>query len=423
MRNVAAFVVGLLLAVFAGVSMGAESCTEYRVRWSGGGSGGSSPTVYGPWYYTRLEACQELGTRLIGRSFSGSVTTQVVDVAAGASNSSPCLGVAKNAVNNPVASLSGSTLGESRSAACPTDPCDDYSGKKVTYAQNFPGGLPEMGGNFNIPVAAGCGAERTAASSCTPGAGGAFFCMVTYTYTGDAPESSPSTPGGGQAKCAVIKGERNCAVDTDEDTGETCGTFNGERVCFPVDPTTSTGSAGQPLSGACWSTASGGLLCASDAEVEDDAGDPVAPTQTLVTGNSTSSYYSPTTLVSAGATVVVTGAGNMGSETPAPDSDCTGLDCLDGGDLGAVGDVGDVASGAMGRIGSAPIVAAVTGLSGSLTGGACPSWATTIEAGAFGTFEMDFGFICGMWEDIAPIIAAVMLAGWALVALRILMSA
>lgn len=431
-RNLFAFLLGFVLAIYGGWVSAAESCSTFRYANCTQGSctmtasdfvGSAPKQQWADAHKAKFTACiagggggcysdWEVTRNLVGSPGAGGGWRIESQCTTG--GTSPGCGKAVQVRSGTVQNLGA--------AACPPDPCDAYAGKKVTYAQNFPGGLPEMGGNFNIPVAGGCGAERSAASSCTPGAGGAFFCMVTYTYTGDPPEASPSTPGGGQAQCAMVQGKQNCAVTTNDDTGQTCGTFNGERICFPADPTVE-GSGGQPSSESCWSTSGGGMLCADDAVVEDGEGDPVSPTQVLVTGSGTSNYYDSTTIATSSVTTIITGAGPMGSESPGADSDCEGLDCLEGGDMTGAGEAGEVAAGAMGRIGEAPIVAAVSGLSGALTGGSCPSWATTIEAGAFGTYELDFSFICSMWEDIAPVIAAVMLAGWVLVALRILMSA
>lgn len=414
MRNTFAFLVGLLLALLAGAALAAApQCTYYRVTTSA--ITGSS--INSGYQIDRAAACAALvgkgsdaGYRVVTSSWDGST------------GSPDCVGTRRWV---PSGTVEAFDTGASDSWAtqlqdCPVDPCDAYAGKKVTYAQSF-GSVPAVGSNFNIPVAGGCGADLTAASSCTPSTGGGWFCMVTYSYTGDVPAPSPTAPAGAAAECAVIKGKQNCAIQTDDGTGQTCGTFNGERMCFPVDPTTDP--AGQPPPGSCWSTNGGGLLCADDVAVEDDTGTPVDPTQTLVTDHSTSNYYDETTIATSNVTTIVTGTGPMGGEGDPVDADCEGVDCLTGGDLSAVDDPGTVASSVMGRIQGAPLVAAVGALSGSLEGGTCPVWSTTVNAAAFGTYNLDFGFICTLWEDIAPILAAVMLAGWVLLAVRILMSA
>ncbi len=99
------------------------------------------------------------------------------------------------------------------------------------------------------------------------------------------------------------------------------------------------------------------------------------------------------------------------------------LDDLEGPDMGDVCEVGDCAQGFWDRVSGSPIVSAVAGIGTGMSGGTCPAWEATIDAGVFGTYDLDFSFICGLWDDIAPVISAVMLAAWAFVGMRILMSA
>lgn len=433
-RNVFAFLLGFALVCIAATASAADSCITIRY---GPCTSGSACTAMGSHDYvgTAPTAAMLLDhwshwSSCISGGGGGCYSDWVI-----AKNQLGSLGTGNGWRMQSTCTTGGSNPGCGKTpvtregnitnqgaAACPPDPCDAYEGKKATFAQNFPGGLPEMGGNFTMPGTGGCGAQRSAASSCTSTGDGGFFCLVTYTYTGDAPEESPGAtePEGQASSCSTIKGKKNCAIETNETSGQTCGTFNGERLCFPKDPTTD--GDGLPPSGGCWSTPGGGLLCASDAEVQDDEGNPVEPDQQVVTATGSASYYSESTVTTSNVTTIITGQGNMGSGE-AVESDCEGMDCLTGGEMGGVGEPGAVTSAGMGRIADAPIVAAVAGLSGGLVGGTCPVWQTTVNAGAFGTYEIDFGFICDMWEDIASVISAVCLAGFVLLGVRILMSA
>lgn len=423
-RNLLAFLLGFVLVVYGGLASSAESCRSWRIN-------SGSPLFFNQTSVEPVPATQLCSAYidafvayhygpedpLVYGEIIHFATTAIPWECATNYNLTYRSSGAPHSYSN-WHEISMTDLGAATCPEPPPDPCDAYEGKKVTYAQQF-AALPEMGTNFNIPVAGGCGANMSAASSCSANSGG-YFCMVTYTYTGDAPEASPTSPAGSAAECAYVAGEKNCAITTDETLAQTCGVLSGERVCFPADPTSDPD--GQPPSGSCWSTPAGGALCAADADVEDSEGDPVSPTSVIVTNNSTSNYYSSSTLQSSGGTAVVTGTGTMGGESTT-DPNCEGVDCLTGGDMDTPAGSGEIADGIYDRIGGAPIIAAVSGLSGSLSGGSCPSWSSSINAGAFGTFALDFSFICTMWDDIASIIAAVMLAGWAFLALRILMSA
>lgn len=56
------------------------------------------------------------------------------------------------------------------------------------------------------------------------------------------------------------------------------------------------------------------------------------------------------------------------------------------------------------------------------TGGTCPVGSTDISFG-FGSFKVDFSEHCNFWQQISPIISAAFLALWAVVAVRVFLSA
>lgn len=56
------------------------------------------------------------------------------------------------------------------------------------------------------------------------------------------------------------------------------------------------------------------------------------------------------------------------------------------------------------------------------TGGACPTGSTSINIG-IGSIPIDFIEHCNFWEQIAPILSAVFLALWAIIAVRVFLSA
>lgn len=72
-------------------------------------------------------------------------------------------------------------------------------------------------------------------------------------------------------------------------------------------------------------------------------------------------------------------------------------------------------------ISSSPISSSINNIQFP-TGGTCPVGSTDISFG-FGSFKVDFSEHCNFWQQISPIISAAFLALWAVVAVRVFLSA
>jgi len=70
---------------------------------------------------------------------------------------------------------------------------------------------------------------------------------------------------------------------------------------------------------------------------------------------------------------------------------------------------------------SSPISSAINNIKFP-SGGVCPTGSTTIHFG-FGSFPIEFSEHCVFWENVAPILSAVFLALWAIIAVRVFLSA
>lgn len=223
---------------------------------------------------------------------------------------------------------------------------------------------------------------------------------------------------------------------------ENCGEFNGDRVCPTSVPP-----------GTCVQYASGGVACVSDSSGNPpqsppapDSGTPGDPAEAdgVVEvplggggGSVTGTYYAPGTVGGSGSTPstgtpggVPVGTPGTGSGTGEDDDDeeepsgtCEGTGCNQTTpSLDDIGTVSQAMAGFWTELQSVPLVTAAAGLSTSVGTGACPNWETSVAA--FGdTWEVDFSFICTMWEDIAGVLTVVMLVFWGFIAFRILFSA
>lgn len=235
----------------------------------------------------------------------------------------------------------------------------------------------------------------------------------TYSGQSCAMEDEDVTEG----DCTVGPFGRMCVEETP--TGQNCGELNGERVCV------------ESISSGCRSYASGSVACVVEGEGATDQvpdngteGVPATPDMQVAKDGKVVNYYNKNTVSNSSSSVVTNNSSGTGSGDGAGngDGDGEGLDDLEGPELGEVDGFGGVTSEFLGRVGGSDLLQAVEGLTNSWPTGSCPNWSTHINAGVT-EFDMDFGFICGMWDDIAGVISAVMLAAWAWLAVRILMSA
>ena len=424
MRNLLAFLCGLFLALVAGLAFSqSATCPHQPYEYQVGG---------GPWVGSVVAAvtpsaqycADEWNADRNACSLTGSTTrTWVVTGCTEAYPVSTCSYQGNHATLAPIFRTRDFATTRRNTVDCPVDPCvaaqELADPVMVMGAESVSGELcgsdDGSGGTYSGGLyGKGCRVVKRGAGITSPS--GHWYGQVSYTGSSCGASAAPENTAS-NANCIVQAGKSIC-VSRDS---KNCGTVGGERVCLDAIPDNS-----------CALTSDGGALCMASATdpPKDAMGDPLPadaeltrtaePTGDTEGATETVNYFSSVTVSTSYS--IVTGASTAGGGESG-EGEGGSLDDLEGGDMEAVDGFGESAGGFWDRVEASPLVSAVSGLSGSLTGGTCPAWNETVEAGAFGTYELDFSFICGIWEDIAPVISAVMLAVFALAALRILMSA
>jgi hypothetical protein len=320
---------------------------------------------------------------------------------------------------------------------CPPTACAASSGK--TFAAQTSDGVHAAG--TSLCGSDGCSYHAAATSTFrhiafgvgTAGAGD------FQNVTGDGSSCTPATsaPNLGQQQdtgvpsttCASAGGNISCM--TQNATGKNCGTYNGYQVCVADIPP-----------GKCVSYASGGVACTEAAGAtaattppspnSGTSGVPATPQETVTNPSGTTNYYNSTT-VSHSTTATTTtgnpvppvsgsGAPGAGTAPSAENGDCaaTGT-CASGATVPTLPTVPTIQSATqtyISAIQGAPIVAALASLSGSVPSGTCPAPSIVLWAH---TFTLDAQ--CTLWDSIASVVSAIMLAAWVIMGVRILMSA
>ena len=310
-----------------------------------------------------------------------------------------------------------------------TSVCSSLAGKTVPLVMSAgaqPAGTLVVDGS-------GCIASVVSTPTNVIGKCGGGMCAIqTATYTGgnDLTESYPS---GGQGNC-MADGSGG-TVCTEADKGKNCGTFNGDEVCVASIP-----------NGSCVSYASGGVACAASTTPpvpnNGTSGTPATPTgqvqqYTDGTTSSTVNYYSSSTVAASTSPVAASAGGQntgnagtnassgtgTGAGTNPANGDCgaTGVDCSGDGStptLSTVPTIGDTSTGYVGSLSSVPIVAAVTSIGASVPSGSCPTGSFTVYGTSYTIDEQ-----CTLWDSVSSIVSACMLALYAILGIKILLSA
>lgn len=326
-------------------------------------------------------------------------------------------------------------------AACPTDPCQEWLNANEAVAGPKAGQLITRGattspsgemclsddGNGNDVTGGGlydkgCKVEKAGAGIGSPS--GHWFGQLRYTGQ-SCGASAPTMPPDTGANCVTTSAGQVCI--SKEKSG--CGTVNGDRVCL-----------GEIPPGRCVLISGGGAVCESSATTppapDDGEESPAAPDLTIdhtPPGGSTTNtynYYGPTTVNNSTTVVEGSGAGSAnGSGSPngedgaadAPEEygsvpqeweDCASdLDACVQAQL--TGKVSSLAEGI-------PLLAFATGLDDAFSATPeCPAVQMTV-------FETDYDVmapVCSVVDDNAVIIALVFQIGWAFCGLRILLKA
>lgn len=277
-------------------------------------------------------------------------------------------------------------------------------------------------------------------------------CSVQYTGATDA--FAGQGPATAASNCVTGPAGTAC-VQTSGSGADQCGTMNGDQVCPSALPP-----------GTCVSYNSGGVACSAagppssaafpSTEVPQASGGNAPPSAVVTNTSTTSNYYSSTTIAGqTGTTAAASGGVNVGNggsgtgsggsqsggcgasgQSPcsttdanaAADGNCSAGDCSVGGNPMPTYDwSSDSWSGATtsfwNAVAAGPIGSAVSGISANWPSGAsCPA-----ETVAITTLNMtaDYGTpLCNVWENSAvPVLSAVMLAVWSIVAVFIFLSA
>lgn len=416
MRRAVWFALGYLACgvfMLAGVAWAAEGpqCYIYRAQYPRVAAPGGTAVGEGP---SASAACSALA----GQMASGTTNNNFSYTSNGASGETSSGFLCSlqqiqvyqgNTYNSTINNIPGAKV----PTDCPFDPCEEFVGQEYRAMQAFPD-YPDAGADYRNPSNNNC-KMSVKGMTCTAIPGGQY-CLMTYEYQAtrdDELEEAANQPG----ECAIVAGKRNCGLKEDG-SGNDCAVIGGERVCF--EGSVADEGAGPAPSG-CWTTGSGGLLCGEDVELQDSEGDPVQPDSSVRTTNNTWNFYGAGTVADRGVT--------QGTDGSTPDTAEQGEDggaCPDGGncsgELGEMTEVdsfGELTQAFMDRVAAAPVVASVSNLGDALPAGSCPE----LEMELFGQTLSFSAPMCTIWNSIAPILSAVMLVAWGLLAARIVLSA
>lgn len=249
-------------------------------------------------------------------------------------------------------------------------------------------------------------------------------CFARLEFTGDQCGAEPDATAEvledepGNTNCVSGDGVTVCAAQNSQN----CGTVNGQSVCLDTIPP-----------GRCTFLGNGGMVCASDADAPpaptDGGGmDPATPDGSF-TGASDDAeeqdfnYFGPGTVASSGTPTSGSGQTGTGESPDETEEPCMEVGSCPGAlpELGEATSFADATNAFMAGVESAPLIAAASGLGASLPAGECPAPSATLDY--IGGLELTLDAHCGLWDEIASVLAAVMLAVWVFVGARILLSA
>jgi len=259
---------------------------------------------------------------------------------------------------------------------------------------------------------------------------------VLYNIGGESCEV-----GSGQGELPGVPGDATNPADAEtcvgvgteycmSQSGSNCGYLNNQWVCL-----------NRTKENACQVLGDGSRVCGPSATppaVPDNGtrGQPAAPDATVTRqpagGTSyTYNYFSAATVAGSSGAPTADGS-NPGSssgstagygqpgegEEEGEGGPCTGSDCFSGGELEEQASFEDSTKSYYETLMAAPILAAVSGLSGSVPGGSCPSWSFQV----FGQ-SMSISPGCEIANQVLGILQICFMAGWCLVGVKIVISA
>ncbi len=411
MRTCALFFAGLIVAAFWADGAWAQSCTYYAI--TGIGPHGTD-NFYGA---TPAAACTAAG--------AGEGTTGTYD--AGTNTCSFAYGGGVGVI--------GPNTG-SGPPQCPVQHCTPVPG----VTNSFSGTSTSVATRSYCNTVTDCQVNVTQSVAVN----GTVIYTGVESQTQDCASGTPAVPSGSASPAApqCATGASGMTYCTNPTGGANCGEINGQFVCLGNIP-----------QGGCAALAGGDKACDAKAGTppapdSGTPGVPATPSDTINTPGTSGmppvvNYFNQATVSGSSA------AGNTGAPggTPNPTSqaaqgqgtgwgtavgsagpsagngDCgaSGVDCSADGSTPTLPDqrsIGDEATSYFSALHSVPIVAAVSGIAASVPTGACPTATFSVLGTAFTLDEQ-----CTMFEQIQPLLSAVFLAMWALLGVKILMSA
>jgi len=256
--------------------------------------------------------------------------------------------------------------------------------------------------------------------------------------------------GGGAVFTGVVTNE-NCdsgepqVAEEDLEEGESCTAVGDGEYC--ASPNSGDGQCGymndtyiclnRVTPNECKPLGDGGTVCGASAgtpPAPDDGtrGQPAAPDGTVQSQQgstaTTHNYYNSTTV--SNSSVSTSDSATTGADPSdtggSPSGNAGGGDGEgEGGDWGEgtmdeVEGFGQLTQDFLDRVGASPLLSAVGGLGESVPAGVCPEITETV---AYLNTDLTIDAWCTLWPQIASIISAVMLALYAWLGIRILLSA
>jgi len=309
-----------------------------------------------------------------------------------------------------------------------------YAGTKYYKQAASFAGLPHS----VCDVGSNCSAVRSGVAVCMGG-----DCQGTYTVSTNNCSGTEDTDHQGDSAAAGNQDPEKCVGEyCFSKEGGQCGYLNNKFVCLTKTPKQG-----------CQTLADGSMVCDTAAPTPptpSSAGNratPATPTSTAsanvqntstgaTTGSPTYNYYNSATVAAAASagTGVPTdtntntdtngdGFGDSGTGTGEGTGDstppCSGASCVQGPDTGdAPPSFGGRLQTFWTNVNAAPIVSAVADIADSVPAGTCPTRDVTLWGQSF-TISPS----CDILDDLIAVLYVVCLAGWALVSVRIVLSA
>lgn len=402
-----AFVIGSLLLLAPFITWAQTTCYQYRYSTGGGGAWDSG------WLDEPLAVCQAIRDHDAPGWTSLTVTSFDPGGAFPAGG-----GTCRFQANGSIPLSNGDIQWRVNPTGCPLEDCSAWEG-----ASSFSRMREGFGPAETCNADSGCMATRQRAT-CLGDNPETSDCLVTYTLTGEACESSE-----GQEEADFFEGAAEGCISgsagefcqSELTNGENCGYLNDQFICV-----------GQTGNDNCNVMADGSRVCGTQAPMPPvpDNGTPgtrATPDGQLVVQNgNTYNFYSSTTVGGSSRDPGTTGENPYNGSAPGGSGDGEGEGddefenpgSLTVPDMGEYEEPGAVLSGAWETMQEAPIVLALSVVGYSFPAGVCP----TATISPFGE-ALEIDAHCEIVEGISGILAAVCIFGWAIVGYRIVGSA